>query len=88
MAGYRVVVKPSAEKELDQVGSRKDRERIAQRLLDLATNPRPFGVEKLANEDNLYRVRQGNYRIIYEIDDGESCVRVMRIGHRKDVYRR
>ncbi len=88
MASHSVVVKPSAARELDDIGQRKDRERILERLLSLAGNPRPFGVEKLANEDNTYRIRQGNYRILYEIDDHARRVRVMKIADRKDAYRR
>jgi mRNA interferase RelE/StbE len=57
-------------------------------LLGLAEDPRPAGVEKLANAENTYRIRQGNYRILYEIDDHARRVRVMKIGDRKDVYRR
>lgn len=88
MASYSVVVKPSAARELDDIGQRKDRERVLERLLNLAEDPRPFGVEKLANEDNTYRIRQGSYRILYEIDDHARRVRVMKIADRKDAYRR
>ena len=88
MASYSVVVKPSVARELDDIGRQKDRERISERLLELAEDPRPIGVEKLANAENAYRIRQGNYRILYEIDDHARRVRVMKIGHRKDVYRR
>lgn len=85
MASYRLLIKPSAVKELEVV-PRKDRRRLAMRMRDLAEQPRPPGAEKLSGHD-LYRVRQGNYRILYEIIDHDLTVTVMKIGHRRDVYR-
>jgi len=63
------------------------RRRILRRLEALEDNPRPRGVEKLAGVDELYRVRVGTYRIVYAIRDRELVVIVVRIGHRRDVYR-
>jgi len=63
------------------------RRRIVRRLEALEDNPRPDGVEKLAGVDDLYRVRVGTYRIVYAIRDRELVVIVVRIGHRRDVYR-
>lgn len=85
MASYRLLVKPSAAKELEVV-PRKDRRRLAMRMRDLAEQPRPPGTEKLSGHD-LYRIRQGNYRILYEIVDHDLTVTVIKIGHRRDVYR-
>lgn len=65
----------------------KDRQRIATRIGSLAENPRPIGVEKLSGDDK-YRIRQGNYRILYEIIDTDLIVTVVRIGDRREVYRR
>lgn len=65
----------------------KDRQRIATRIGSLAENPRPIGVEKLSGDDK-YRSRQGNYRILYEIIDTDLIVTVVRIGDRREVYRR
>ena len=85
MASYRILIKPSAVKELEAL-PRKDRQRAASRIQGLARTPRPAGCEKLSGSDR-YRVRQGNYRIIYSIEDVELVVLVVRIGHRRDVYR-
>ena len=63
------------------------RRRIVRRLEALEDNPRPDGVEKLAGVDDLYRVRVGTCRIVYAIRDRELVVIVVRIGHRRDVYR-
>ena len=86
MAGYRLLISASAAKELEGVGTKKDRQRIVARIHALAREPRPLGSQKLtANEQ--YRVRQGPYRIVYEIDDPASSITIIKIGHRKDVYR-
>ncbi len=87
MASYNVLIKTSAGKELAAVGSMTDRERLITRIQALATNPRPNGSEKLAGYAHRYRVRQGNFRIVYLIDDEASAVTIYKIGHRKDVYR-
>ena len=65
----------------------KDRQRIVARIGALAENPRPVGSEKLSG-DEKYRLRQGDYRILYEIVDAELIVTVVRIGNRREVYRR
>ena len=85
MASYRLLIKPSAAKELEAV-PRKDRRRLATRMRDLAEQPRPPGAEKLSGHD-LYRVRQGDYRILYEIVDHDLTVTVIKVGHRREVYR-
>ena len=87
MARYRVVIKPSASKEIDAVGQKKDRQRIVLRIQSLGENPRPFGCEKLSGYLDRYRVREGSYRIVYSIDDEKLLVDVVKVGHRKDVYR-
>jgi mRNA interferase RelE/StbE len=87
VAKYRLLVKPSAAKEIENVGSKMDRRRIVERIGALATEPRPNGVDKLAGYDDRYRVRQGNYRIVYLIDDSRLEVTVFKVGHRRDVYR-
>jgi mRNA interferase RelE/StbE len=87
VASYSVLIKTSAGKELAAVGSKSDRERLVARIQGLATNPRPRGSEKLAGYADRYRVRQGNFRIVYLIDDEASAVTIYKIGHRKDVYR-
>lgn len=87
MALYSLFIKPSAGKELEIVGTKPDRLRIIGKIRDLAEEPRPHGAEKLAGYDDRYRIRQGNYRIVYAIDDAEKHVTIFKIGHRKDVYR-
>ena len=87
MAEYRLLVKPSAAKEIEAIGTKRDRQRIISRIQPLATNPRPPGCEKLAGPSNLFRVRQGEYRIIYAVDDANHTVEVIKVGHRREVYR-
>lgn len=86
MASYELRITRSAAKELGAVGQNRDRTRIVDRIRHLAEEPRPRGCEKLSGSDR-YRVRQGNYRILYSIDDDASIVTVVKIGHRRDVYR-
>ena len=87
MASYRILIKTTAGKELAAVASKADRQRLVDRIQGLATNPRPQGSEKLAGYADRYRVRQGNFRIVYLIDDEASAVTIFKVGHRKDVYR-
>ncbi len=86
MASYSVLMTKSAAKELERVPT-KDRRRMVAKIWTLTENPRPVGAEKLSGEDK-YRVRQGNYRILYEIVDSDLIVTVVRIGNRREVYRR
>lgn len=85
MASYKLLIKPSAAKELEAL-PQKDRRRAAARIQSLGRNPRPAGAEKLSGQDK-YRLRQGDYRILYAIDDPSATVRIVKIGHRRDVYR-
>ncbi|HEY5088131.1 MAG TPA: type II toxin-antitoxin system RelE/ParE family toxin [Gemmatimonadaceae bacterium] len=85
MANYSVVVKASAAKELDAI-PRKELQRIVKKIGALITSPRPLGCEKLSGAEK-YRLRQGDYRIVYEIDDSARRVIIVKIGHRRDVYR-
>lgn len=87
MASYRIRIKRSAAKELESIGTRADRRRIVERIQALADDPRPPGSQKLSGRDR-YRLRQGRYRILYSIQDEILVVHVVRIAHRKDVYRR
>jgi mRNA interferase RelE/StbE len=86
VARYKILIKASAAKEIEQLPTRKDRRRVVERIRRLADEPRPKGCEKLSGQDR-YRVRQGNYRIIYSIDDDVLIVHVVKVGDRKDVYR-
>ena len=85
MASYSLLLTRSAAKELDGVPT-KDRHRLVARIAALADDPRPMGAEKLSGA-NKYRVRQGDYRILYEIEDAALVVTVVRVGNRRDVYR-
>ena len=85
MANYRLQIKQSAAKELEAV-PQKDRRRIVRRIAALAKDPRPPGCEKLSGQEK-YRVRQGDYRIVFAVDDEELNVVVVKIGHRRDAYR-
>ena len=87
MAGYRLLIKPSAGKEIDAVGQKKDRQRIVNRIAALAAEPRPAGCEKLAGPEERYRLRQGQFRIVYAVDDAARTVEVIKVGHRREVYR-
>lgn len=84
MASYSLRIKPSAAKELEAL-PKKDRQRVATKVRALANEPRPQGCEKMSGHD-LYRVRQGNYRILYTVDDSAPMVVIFRIGHRREVY--
>lgn len=85
MASYSLEIKRSAARELEQVPL-KNRRRIVARIQALAHDPRPPGAEKLSGQER-YRIRQGDYRILYEIENQILRVMVVKIGHRRDVYR-
>jgi mRNA interferase RelE/StbE len=85
MAGYRVLFKSSVEKDFSAI-PKKDVKRILDRIRTLEDNPRPTGCEKLTGQEK-YRLRQGRYRIVYSIQDDELTVWVVKVGHRKDIYR-
>ena len=87
MAGYRLLIKPSAAKELESIGTKRDRQRVVGRIQSLATEPRPPGCDKLAGPAALFRVRQGQYRVVYTVDDARHPIEVIKVGHRREVYR-
>jgi mRNA interferase RelE/StbE len=80
---YAIDVRRSAVKELDRLPAA---DRVTARICALATNPRPTGSEKLTGAEQ-YRIRQGVYRILYEIDDARRMVTIVKIGHRREIYR-
>lgn len=86
MASYELQFRKSVAKDL-RAFPKEDVKRIMQRIRALASDPRPVGCEKLSGQER-YRVRQGSYRIIYEIEDERLIVLVVKIGHRSEVYRR
>lgn len=85
MANYRVLIKPSAARQLETLPS-KDRKSIAAKIEGLATQPRPLGTKKLSGQEK-YRLRHGNYRVLYSLNDDDAVVLVVRIAHRREVYR-
>jgi mRNA interferase RelE/StbE len=85
VASYSVFIKRSAAKELEALPARIRRQ-VVQRIQALAAEPRPSGCEKLTGEE-LYRIRQGPYRVVYSITDTDLIVLVIRVAHRRDVYR-
>jgi len=86
VASYRIFIKPSAAKELEAIGTRRDRTRLVAKINSLAIDPRPPGCQKLTGSEK-YRVRQGAYRVVYSIEDDRLVVTVVRVAHRRDVYR-
>jgi mRNA interferase RelE/StbE len=86
VAKYRLLIKPSAVKEIEAIPLKRDRGRVVERIKRLAEDPRPLGSEKISGQDK-YRVRQGRYRILYAVEAQELLVQIVKVGHRKDVYR-
>jgi mRNA interferase RelE/StbE len=87
VAGYRILLKPSAAKEIEAVGSKEDRRRIVEKISVLASDPCSAKTEKLAGFEDRYRIRQGHYRIVYLIDDSRREITIFKVGHKMDVYR-
>ena len=85
MAGYKIYFKESVEKDFRSI-PKQDSRRILRRIDSLSADPRPSGFEKLTGLER-YRIRQGRYRIVYSIQDKDVTVWIVKIGHRKDVYR-
>ncbi len=86
MATYTVTILPSALGQLAEL-PRHEQRKIKERIDRLAADPRPPGVKKLQGESDPFRLRSGNYRIIYSIEDVRLMVLVIRIGHRRNVCR-
>ena len=86
MASYKIYFRKSAAKELGKLPN-PTVQKVIKRIEALAIDPRPVGCEKLTGQ-GFYRVRQGNYRIIYSIQDDELTVWVVKVSHRKDIYKR
>ena len=85
MASYKIHFSESVHKDFRQI-PQKDINKIFALIDSLAIEPRPYGCKQLAGQEN-YRVRQGNYRIIYSIRDTKLIILILKIGHRKDIYR-
>ena len=85
MAAYKIFFKESVWKDFEPI-PKKDLKKILQSIDRLSEDPRPRGCEKLTGQER-FRLRQGRYRIVYSIQDNELTVWVVKVGHRKDVYR-
>lgn len=85
MASYRLVILPAVERQLSRIDSGA-RRRVDAAILALAGDPRPHGCRKLSGSEE-YRIRVGDYRILYEIEDAFLRILVVKVGHRRDVYR-
>ena len=86
MKSYNVIIMPQAQKDLDRF-SGKQLSRFEEAILDLYGEPRPHNSKKLSGSGTLWRIRIGDYRMLYEINDPQKMVKVFRIAHRKEVYR-
>ncbi len=88
MASFNIRIVRLAEKEIRLLPT-ADRVRIVKKILSLATNPRPTGNEKLQSGATTpsYRLRQGNYRVVYTVDESVHEIVILRVGHRREVYR-
>ncbi|MCI0403248.1 MAG: type II toxin-antitoxin system RelE/ParE family toxin [Acidobacteria bacterium] len=83
--GYQVIIRPPAEKDFRSL-PKGDQVRVGRRIQLLTDTPRPPGCKKLG-EPGIFRVRQGDYRVIYQVDDAQRIVQVLRIAHRREAYR-
>jgi len=84
---YSIITPKAVQKQLDALAN-DIYERIAAKIMQLAIDPRPDGVVKIKGADNEYRIRIGNYRVRYEIDDEDLIILLLQCKHRKDVYRK
>jgi mRNA interferase RelE/StbE len=85
MESYRIVIKKSAAKEIERI-AKNDRIRIIEKIKSLSQDPHPTGSKKLSGQEK-YRMRQDNYRILYQLIDDELIINVVKVGHRQDVYK-
>ena len=85
MAAYKIFFRKSVEKDFSAI-PKQDLRKVLRRIEMLSKDPRPSGCEKLTGQER-YRVRQGRYRIVYSIQDKDLTVWIVKVGHRKDIYR-
>ncbi|MBI4057085.1 MAG: type II toxin-antitoxin system RelE/ParE family toxin [Elusimicrobia bacterium] len=85
MDSYNLRIKKSAEKELRSI-PKPDLIRVTHKIQALAKNPRPLGCQKLSTEEK-YRIRQGDWRVVYLINDQEKLIEIFKISHRREIYR-
>ena len=85
---YEVIVPKSVQKFIDALSDEELRDRIEEEIESLVENPRPDGVVKLKGYHSRYRIRIGNYRVIYDINDGKLLILVVNFNHRREVYKK
>ena len=85
MGNYRIVIKKSAAKEIEKI-QKQDRIRIVEKIRSLSSDPHPSGSKKLSGKEK-YRIRQGNYRILYQVIDDALVINVVKVWHRRDIYK-
>ena len=85
MASYKLFFKRSAEKELHRI-PKSDIHRIVQKVHALSEEPRPSGACMLKGEGRYWRIRQGDYRVVYEVNDSSHEISILKVGHRREVY--
>ena len=85
MAKYKINIKKSAIKELEDI-PKKHLQKIIKKIQSLSIHPRPQGSQKLSHKEQ-YRVRQGDYRIVYSVQDKEHSIEIVKVGHRREIYR-
>jgi len=83
---HKIEIKPSAQKELSKI-PKNFAVKIIKKIKTLAEDPRPNGCKKLTGVDSAYRIRIGNYRVVYSIYDQQLIIEVVKIGHRKGIYK-
>ena len=86
MATYRIEISRTAEKRLKQL-PKEDQKRVVAAILKLAEDPHPRGARKLTGYDDVFRIRVGLYRVLYSVSEAELVVIILKVGHRKDIYR-
>ena len=85
MESYKIVIKKSAAKEIEKI-EKKDRIRIVEKIRSLMFDPYPAGSKKLSGQEK-YRIRQGNYRVLYQVINKELIISAVKVGHRRDIYK-
>jgi len=86
MTQYKIEISATAERQLKKI-PREDQVRILRYISLLADDPRPGGCRKMSGYDDIYRIRAGKYRVVYEIDGKRIVVIILKIGHRREIYR-
>lgn len=86
MASYKIDWRKTALKEFEKL-PKKEKSSVIEKILSLADNPRPINSVKLIGSENSYRIRHGDFRVVYQIEDGVLTILIVRIAHRKQVYR-